>query len=346
MTDLGANDSLGSIRSAARRVALRISIACGVAMICVFALGFLFILYRASLPVEPASEHPGSLVVRLDPADLVVGAILASCAAVILAGGVGWLSARSAMAPLGEALAKQKRFVQDASHELRTPLAILDARVQLVQRDTPAETKAGRTLVKIRQDTASLTGMVEDLLLAATATGPQPRQEVMDLSAVVAGVATDVQVIAAERGVQIVQDLAPGVQIRAPREGIRRVALALADNALNHTPDGGQVTLALAVQGQWAVLTVTDTGAGISGVAPEKIFERFVRADAPASQSGSAQSGSAQSGSAHSGGSARPTSFGIGLALVRELVTAAGGTVEVAQTGPQGTSMRAVLPRV
>src|SRR6478736_4744582 len=89
-------------------------------------------LRRASLKV---AVRISAACAYLDSRDLLEAMIIAGLAGIALAGLVGWLSARSAIRPLGEALALQRRFVQDASHELRTPLAILDTRIQLAQRD-------------------------------------------------------------------------------------------------------------------------------------------------------------------------------------------------------------------
>jgi two-component system OmpR family sensor kinase len=70
---------------------------------------------------------------------------------------------------------------------------------------------------------------------------------------------------------------------------------------------------------------VADTGSGITGVDPDRIFDRFVRTSGPDGAQGK-------------------RSFGIGLALVREIASAAGGTVEIARTGPEGTTMKLALP--
>jgi signal transduction histidine kinase len=112
---------------------------------------------------------------------------------------------------------------------------------------------------------------------------------------------------------------------RIERNSLRRAVLALADNALAHTRPGGRVTISTAVEKNHAVITVADTGSGITGVDQARVFDRFVRTP----------------GADGTGGQ---RSFGIGLALVREIATAAGGTVEVSRTGPEGTTMKLALP--
>lgn len=318
----GNPDGIGA-RSAARRIALRIGLACGIAMICVFAVGTLYLLYRANRPARADQGDSASFMIRLDPPDLIAGMVILALAGVALAAAVGWLSARSAIKPLADSLARQRRFVQDASHELRTPLAILDARVQLAQRQIETASNAGQTLAKIRQDTATLTGIVEELLLAATVSKSTQTARAVEITAILAEVAESMRVLAAERQISLSLAAEQKIHVRVAESSLRRAVLALADNAVVHTPSGGQVTIASQIEGRQAVITVTDTGTGLAGVDQDRIFDRFVRGNS---------------------GEGSQRSFGIGLALVREIAAVAGGSAEVVQSGPSGTIMRISLP--
>jgi two-component system OmpR family sensor kinase len=137
-------------------------------------------------------------------------------------------------------------------------------------------------------------------------------------------VAESLQQIAREQDISVVFSADARPQARIGTNSVRRAILALADNALAHTPAGGQITIATAAHNSHAVITVADTGTGITGVDQDRIFERFVRTDSTGTQ--------------------RQRSFGIGLALVREIIAAAGGTVEIASTGTHGTVMKITLP--
>lgn len=314
-----------TLRKASLKVAVRISAACAVMVLVLLTAAAIFLFNKLAHPGPPPSAAAGTRYAYLDSRDLLEAMIIAGVAGIVLAGLVGWLSARSAIRPLGEALALQRRFVQDASHELRTPLAILDARIQLAQRAAAADPTSARNLARIREDAATLTGIVNELLLAATAAAPDPAAAPADLADVAASVAESLQLLAAERGIRLESTAEGRPQARIQADALRRAVLALADNALAHTPEGGRVTiLAAAWQGE-AVITVADTGAGITGVDQDRIFDRFVRTTG-------ADGGPAQ------------RSFGIGLSLVREIAMAAGGTVEVARTGADGTVMRIALP--
>ena len=99
------------------------------------------------------------------------------------------------------------------------------------------------------------------------------------------------------------------------------------DNALNHTPEGGSITITTALRGRKVLITVADTGSGITGIDPARVFDRFAHSTAP-SASGR-------------------RSYGLGLALVREIAVSAGGTIDVAATGPirrQSWSLCSRLP--
>jgi two-component system, OmpR family, sensor kinase len=327
MNDAGpsADPDQATLRKASLRIAVRISAACAVMVICLLAGAAIYLTNQLSHPELPGNAGSAADYTYLDYKDLLKALVIAGAAGIVLAGVIGWLSARSAIRPLGEAMALQRRFVQDASHELRTPLAILDARIQLAQRDAPPGSKPGQALARIREDTSTLTAIVNELLLAATGGAAESPTDPIDIAAVTASVADSVRHIAQDLdiGISVTHDGRPLVRIDP--NSLRRAVLALADNALAHTPPGGTITLATAADQRSAVITVTDTGSGITGVERERIFERFVRTPRP-------------------DGARGQRSFGIGLALVRDVATAAGGTVEIASTGPDGTTMTIRLP--
>lgn len=321
----GGTPDQSTLRRASLKVAVRISAACAVMVLGLLAVAALYLMNKLARPELVPPGPGGTTYAYLDSKDLLEAMIVAGVAGIALAGLVGWLSARSAIRPLGEALALQRRFVQDASHELRTPLAILDTRIQLAQRGAEPESAAARQLARIREDAATLTGIVNELLLAATADTPDPAAEPVDLADVAASVAESLEQLAAAGNVSVDFSAVDRPHARIERNALRRAVLALADNALAHTPPGGRVSISTEATPHQAVITVADTGTGITGVDQERIFDRFVRTPG-------------------SDGAARQRSFGIGLSLVREIAMAAGGTVEVARTGADGTVMQIILP--
>jgi signal transduction histidine kinase len=296
-----------------------------VLVLCLLAAATAYLMNKLAHPDLPDSTGAGKAYTYLDSQDLIEGMVLAGVAGIVLAGIVGWLSARSAIRPLGEALALQRRFIQDASHELRTPLTILDTRIQLAQRKAAPGSETGQALAQIREDAATLTGIVNELLVAATGSVPGPSLEPVDVARIVESVSKGLQELAEQQGVHLSFSVSGTPLARIDPGSLRRSVLALADNALAHTRAGGSISISAAAEGQQAVIHVADTGSGITGVDPDRIFDRFVRTSGPDGTQGK-------------------RSFGIGLALVREIASAAGGTVEIERTGPEGTTMKLALP--
>lgn len=321
---LSTPDSV-QLRRAAMSVGIRIAVACAVMVLVVIVAAAIFLLYRSSHPGIP-DPQASSARVYLETSDMLEVMVIAGLGGVLAAGAIGWLSSRNAIRPLGRALELQRRFVQDASHELRTPLAILDARIQLAQHKAATGSDTVDLLAQIRRDTATLTDTVQELLLAATGGDGDEEPEAVDVMEVIDLLIADLQDQARSRGVSLstVHDARP-LLVRINPHSLRRAVLGLVDNALNHTPAGGSITLATAVQGTEAVITVADTGEGISGIDRDRVFDRFARTTQPVAA-----------------GARR--SYGLGLALVREIVVAAGGSIEIGSTGPDGTVMKLRLP--
>jgi signal transduction histidine kinase len=131
--------------------------------------------------------------------------------------------------------------------------------------------------------------------------------------------------VAGERRIRVDASAPQDAWVAMPEPSLKRALTALLDNAIAHSPEGTTVRVAASPAGRRVELTVADQGGGIRGVEPERVFERF----------------------AHAGEDARPDGrrgFGIGLALVRDVVVRWGGTVSVVSTSDRGTTMRLELP--
>jgi two-component system, OmpR family, sensor kinase len=321
-----------AVRRAAAAVTRQISIATVALVFFIVVLAVAFVIWQ-SQPSELAEKaQPGEDKIYIDAGAVLVALAVIGVGAVVFAAVISWLIARRAVRPLGRALALQRAFVADASHELRTPLAVLDARLQLLQRRLPPSDAAAATVAELRRDTATLIGIVSELLAAAG--GEEVEDDApTDASAVAAETVAALRLVAQQRRVEIALTAAPGLLVAMPAVSFRRCVTALVDNALDHTPDGGRVEIALAAAAGSAaaggvVLTVTDHGPGIRGISPERVFERFAHSDP-----------------AESDGLPRRRGFGIGLALVRDVAARNGGSVRVARTGADGTSFVLELPR-
>ncbi|BFU45586.1 sensor histidine kinase [Krasilnikovia sp. MM14-A1004] len=241
------------------------------------------------------------------------------------AGVAGALLARRATAPLGEALARQRRFVADASHELRTPLAQLHTRAQLLHRDLRSGASPAQMTPDIEQlvaGTRQLGEVVDDLLLST-----QPRADdgaEVDLGVVAAGVVAALGTRAEQDGIELVLSPDPDGPslVRGREAALRRVVTALVDNALSHTPAGGHVAVELRSEGgpRPVTLAVRDDGTGFDPADAQRIFDRFAR------------------------GHGDQRRFGLGLALAREVVTGHGGTIDATGRPDEGATFTVRLP--
>ncbi len=266
---------------------------------------------------------------------------LARVLAVLLPAGLGlalaggrWLAGR-AIRPIEEALAASRRFTADASHELRTPLAALRTEVEVALRRERAPEEYRATLASVLEEAERLSALSARLLDLARADRPGGlplEREAVALDALARDVCERLRPVASERGVALA-GAAPGERAGATavedgftvdgdRARLRELLENLVDNALKYTGAGGRVDVRLGRARGAIALEVADTGAGIAPEHLPHIFERFYRAD-PARGRGGA---------------------GLGLSIVRAIVDAHGGSVDVGSEVGKGTTFTVHLP--
>jgi two-component system, OmpR family, sensor kinase len=248
---------------------------------------------------------------------------LAEMAGLVAAVVVGQVLARRAVAPLEEALRRQRRFVADASHELRTPLTRLHVRAQLLARQAQPS-GLDDELAALVADTRQFGEVIEDLLMSAQLESADAARELVDLAAVAESVVSAESLRAQARAVEL--DLRRGsgdhLVLGVP-PALRRVVGALVDNALDHTRPGSRIEVILdqSPAGREVELTVRDDGVGFPPDQAELIFQRFNR------------------------GHGNGRRFGLGLALVREVVENHGGRVTATGKPGEGAEFTVRLPR-
>ncbi|MGQ3053146.1 MAG: sensor histidine kinase [Roseateles sp.] len=190
---------------------------------------------------------------------------------------------------LRSALVSQRRFVQDAAHELRTPLTALSLQLENLR---PHMTNAATEFAQLQQGMRRAEHLVGQMLSlsrqeAARATGPAAA---LDLRAVLRESVGQAMAAADRRGIEIgVVDHIDGPLLLDAVEGdLRSLFDNLVDNALRHTPAGGEVELRLAAgEGGARWVDIIDSGPGLPEAMRERVFDRFFRMpDAPAGGSG------------------------------------------------------------
>ena len=218
----------------------------------------------------------------------------------------------------------RRNLVSDVAHELRTPLTNLRCQIEALE-DGLAQPDAA-TLRSLRDETLLLARLVEDLqqLSLAEAGALRLTLEPLAPAELVESALTASRSAAAEMSVTLESKVPPLSPVMADRERIAQVLRNLLTNALQHTPAGGFVTLRARPVDGAVEFAVCDTGQGIPAEHLPLVFERFHRVDPSRARA--------------TGGA------GLGLAIVRRLVEAHGGTVRVESEAGKGSTFAFTLP--
>ncbi|MEN2709856.1 HAMP domain-containing sensor histidine kinase [Sphingomonas sp. VL_57B] len=211
-------------------------------------------------------------------------------------------SMNGALRRLDEGYDRQQRFIVDAAHELRTPIAILQAKIE-ASADIPLA-------ARLQRDVARLATLAEQLLDLQRLERFAPLREGVDLGHIARGVAADIAPLVITGGGDLeVADLG-GRPVRGDPAAVERVLANLIQNAIDH---GGRNVL-LRIQG--TAIEVEDDGPGIPAEERDRVFDPFHRLRA------------------------RGTGSGLGLNLVRQVMTLHGGTACALEAPAGGTIMR------
>ena len=231
-----------------------------------------------------------------------------------------------ALVPIRRSFDAQRRFVADASHELRTPVALIRANAEVIEREELVDPPGKPLLADIVAEAGRLGRLVGELLALASsdATDMAIERERLDLGALAGDTVREATALAAERGVEVVADVAAPVVVEGDPDRLVQLLTILLDNALDHSPAGGRITVSARRVGGIAELAVDDDGPGVAPADRERIFEPFARLP-----------GDRRAGSAGSG---------LGLAIARRIVSAHGGTIAVDDAPSGGARFVARVP--
>jgi signal transduction histidine kinase len=231
-----------------------------------------------------------------------------------------------ALVPIRRSFEAQRRFVADASHELRTPAALIRANAEVLEREQLVGADGQSLVADIVDEADRLGRLVGDLLTLASddATPLIVEQRAVDMAEVARDTVRRTAAFAAERGLRLELDAPPAAPTIGDHDRLVQVLLILVDNALDHSPPGGAVAVALEPGPRSIDLSVSDQGPGIPPADRERIFEPFASlAGAPRPRSGGS---------------------GLGLAIAQRIVRAHGGTIAVGEAPGGGARFTVSLP--
>ena len=231
---------------------------------------------------------------------------------------------QEALRKLSELNQMKANFVANISHELRTPLTHVKGYLELLSTSTlgPLSDDQKNALQISQRTTGRLESLIDSLILFSLAARGEMtlRLKPVNLNKVASEIINYSRPKASDRNVELNFDIQPDIPfVQADEEKISWVILQLIDNAIKFTPSGGRVNLSIAKESDTLVMvTVTDTGIGIPPNRLEEVFEAFHQLDASSTR--------------------RYGGTGLGLALVKEIVSAHGSNVNVKSGEGQGST--------
>lgn len=219
----------------------------------------------------------------------------------------------------------RNEFVSNASHELKTPLSTMKILSEtMLYAENPSENMAKEFFSDINSEVDRMTQIINDLLRLVQVEGAERALNIqnIDFEALVQGVMKRLIPLAKQKGIRLEKKLLP-VYIYGDRLMIDQVVTNLIDNAIKYT-EKGSVAVTLKPDGNFAVLTVHDTGEGIPKEYIPRLFERFYRVDKARSRA--------------TGGT------GLGLSIVERIVSMHGGFISVDSVVNKGSTFTVRLP--
>jgi signal transduction histidine kinase len=263
--------------------------------------------------------------VRRDQHEVQEAMVIGIPIALVIAAAGGLYLASVGLRPITDALRTQRQFMADASHELRTPVSIVRVSADVaLSREHRDEGEYREALAIVVGQAQRLGRLVEDMLVLARADAGGYALRPVDLyfDEVVADCRRAVGVLANERGVTIRLTGATDVPVTGDEDLLRRLVLNILQNAVQHSPAGGDVAVELAREPGHVRLRISDQGSGIPMEDRTRIFDRFVQLDASRAGRGT----------------------GLGLPIARWIAETHRGTLALEASGPHGSTFTVVLP--
>ena len=227
---------------------------------------------------------------------------------------------------LENSFAQMRQFSSDASHELRTPLTVLKGQNELILSKQRKPEEYQEVISSNLEEINYMSKVLEDLFVLSKSDENQVNLDCkpVDLRALVEEVCKHAEILAEEKNIKIIITFLEPIEIKGDEVRLRQMVWNVLQNGIKYTQQGGELKISLQNEGDFALLTIQDTGIGIPEEDLPLIFNRFYRVDKARTRD--------------EGGS------GLGLSICRQIAEAHKGNIEVESKLGVGTRFKIRLP--
>ena len=227
---------------------------------------------------------------------------------------------------LENSFAQMRQFSSDASHELRTPLTVLKGQNELILSKQRKPEEYQEVISSNLEEINYMSKVLEDLFVLSKSDENQVNLDYkpVDLRALVEEVCKHAEILAEEKNIKIIIIFLEPIEIKGDEVRLRQMVWNVLQNGIKYTQQGGELKISLQNEGDFALLTIQDTGIGIPEEDLPLIFNRFYRVDKARTRD--------------EGGS------GLGLSICRQIAEAHKGKIEVESKLGVGTRFKIRLP--
>jgi len=260
-------------------------------------------------------------------ADLTLGLVLGTVAALFVSGAGVFLIVRQSILPLRRNMQLLRQFTCDASHELRSPITAIRSNSNVALKYAAGMRAGDKEKFEMIDNAGSqMQRLVEGLLVLSQADKPLYQSSPVNLHDVVQEAYRNVAPLAKLKDIDISLDISLDLQVLICPDDLRRIVTNLLENAVRYSDAGGKVIVRTETAKGYVVIKVEDTGVGIATEDLDKVFDRFWRADKTRTN--------------HSDGQ------GLGLAITKALVQRHGGSISLKSEIGKGSTLTVFLRSV